>query len=91
MILDDRDWELLQTVWDYLLIDDVMPSKADAIIVGGSGRMTDGALRAAELYCDGASERIVVSGYRHPRLNVGQTEADLLTSVLVNQGVPRLL
>lgn len=84
MILDDRDWKLLQAVWDYLLTDDEVPQKADVIVVGGSGYMTDATLRAAELYSDGVSETIVVSGYRHPRLNIGQTEADLLASVLVD-------
>lgn len=86
--MQDEDWVLLQTVWDYLVIDDEMPEKADAVVVGGSGFLTDGALRAAELYHRGVAPIVVVSGYMSPIFSGITTEADLLAGVLVERGVP---
>ena len=88
MNITNRDWELLQTIWDYMVIDDKLPAHVDAIVIGGSGALTDSALRAAELYNAGASSTIVVSGFANPEFDASTTEAEMLASVLMEQGVP---
>lgn len=88
--LTNHDWELLQIIWDYLLVDDELPARADAIVIGGSGRLTDSALRAAELYQKGVAPVIVVSGFANS-LDFGpeaHNEAGVLGRVLLEQGVP---
>lgn len=42
------NWSSLQDIWDYLVVRDDLPKKADAIVVGGAALMTDMAQRAAE-------------------------------------------
>ena len=88
--ITNHDWELLQTIWDYMVADDELPPRADAIVVGGSGMLTDSALRTAELYRNGIAPVIIVSGFANI-LDFGPTarnEADVLADVLVEQGVP---
>lgn len=87
MQLTDRDWELLQVIWDYMLIEDSLPGNADVAVVGGSGPLTDGALRAAELYHAGVVRNIVVSGWASPEFDNSRSEADLLSESLIHQGV----
>ena len=88
MKITDRDWELLQIIWDYMVVEDEMPASADAIVIGGSGMMTDSALRAAELYHAGVAPVIVASGFANPEFSASVTEAELLADVLIDQGVP---
>ena len=88
MKISDRDWELLQIIWDYLVVEDKMPAHADAIVVGGSGALTDMSFRAAELYHAGVAPVVVVSGFANPEFEAVSTEADLLADTLIEQGVP---
>lgn len=83
------DWLLLETLWDYLLVESELPTHADAIIVGGSGEQTDGADRAAQLYHDGRAQTIIVSGFNNPYLTRNPVpEAMLLRDRMVSLGVP---
>ncbi len=88
MKISDRDWELLQIIWDYLVVEDKVPTHADAIVVGGSGSLTDMSFRAAELYHAGVAPVVVVSGFANPEFEAVSTEADLLADTLIEQGVP---
>ena len=87
---NDSDWTLLETLWNYLLIESELPDKADAIVIGGTGVKTDGADRAADLYHAGVSKQIVTSGFSNPYLtSVATPEAVILADRLVELGVPR--
>ena len=88
MNITTHDWESLQVIWDYMVVEGELPSHADAIVVGGSGALTDSALRAAELYRAGVTQTIVVSGFANPEFEADVTEATLLANVLMEQGVP---
>ncbi len=88
MKITDRDWELLQIIWDYMVVEDEVPTSADAIVIGGSGMTTDSALRAAELYHAGVAPVIVASGFANPEFSASVTEAEMLADVLIDQGVP---
>ena len=87
MNITNHDWELLQAIWDYLLVEDELPAKADAIVVGGAALVTDMAQRAAEIYGDGVANKIVVSGFTAPSAKMNESEAMLLKKVLLANGV----
>lgn len=87
MNITNHDWELLQTIWDYLLVEDELPAKADAIVVGGAALVTDMAQRAAEIYGDGVANKIVVSGFTAPSAKMNESEVMLLKRVLLSNGV----
>ena len=89
MKISEEDWKNLQVVWNYLLIEDEMPEYADVAIVGGSGMMTDGAERAAELNKRGIVGLIIASGFSNPYLNGGRPEAELLAEIIERSGVPK--
>ncbi len=86
MALPGGDIADFTTVYNYLTVRDELPEHADAIVIGGAGPRTDMADCAAELYRLGMAPVIVVSGYRHPYFQI--SEADLLASSLLEQGVP---
>lgn len=79
-----RDFE---TIYNYLHIESVVPDKADAIIVGGSGPRGDMAERAAQLYLGGVAPWIVMSGFSNP--NHGVVEAEFMANRAIELGVPR--
>lgn len=58
MKLSQADFDDLQIIWDYLRIEDELPERADAIVVGGSGSRTDMAERAAD-----ALRRLEMNGF----------------------------
>lgn len=87
---NDSDWMLLEALWSYLLVESEMPDRADAIVIGGSGAMTDGAERAADLYHAGVSKQVVTSGFSNPYLtSLATPEAVILADRLVELGIPR--
>ena len=86
--LSKEDWNNLQTVWDYLKVNQPLPDKADAIVVGGAALMTDMAQRGAELYHQDIAETIVVTGFAAANANMHESEAALMTRVLRANGVP---
>ncbi len=75
----------LELIWDALVRRDDLPHRADAIVVGGCKDLGL-AERAAELYHDGVSGLIVVSGHKPEGLAV--TEAQLLSQKCLELGVP---
>lgn len=76
----------LQTVWDALVRRDVMPIRADAIVVGGC-RDLGLAERAAELYHTGVSDVIIVTGYQPKTMSL--TEAKYLSDRCIQLDVPK--
>lgn len=76
----------LQIIWDALVRRDAIPPKADAIVVGGCSD-TGLSERTAELFHDGVSDLIVISGYKPEKLNI--TEADFLANRCMELGVPK--
>lgn len=82
------DQQALRALWNYLCVRDDVPARADAIIVGGAARMLDMAQRAAELYHQGVSDTIVVTGFKPPSLDMNESEASLLRRVLIASAVP---
>ncbi len=88
MNLAEQNWRDLETIWSFLDIKHDLPDKAGVCIVGGSGNLTDGAERAAELYKRGVIPLIVVSGFANPYLGGVIIEADLLSEALISLGVP---
>lgn len=78
-----------ETVYNYLRVEDRLPIRAGAIIVGGSGSRTDMADRAAELYHQGISKQIVFSGFAHP--DFGMNESELLAERAIELGVAILV
>ena len=85
--LSADDWSDLQEIWDYLVVRDALPDRADAIVVGGAALVTDMAQYAAELYHQGFSEKIVVSGYSVKAVDMVESEAMLLKRVLLANDV----
>ncbi len=85
--INDQDWQALQVVWDYLLVESDLPNQADAIVVGGSGNMVDAAQRAATLVKQGVSGKVIVSGFANPYVEATLPEADLLVDELLRCGV----
>jgi uncharacterized SAM-binding protein YcdF (DUF218 family) len=83
----DQNWRDLEIIWDFLNIKHDLPAKADVGIVGGAGNLVDGAIRAAELYENGVISLIVVSGFANSYLDGEETEAELLSRKLLEQGV----
>lgn len=75
----------LKIIWDALVRRDILPSKADAIVIGGCPDLGL-AKRAAELYHAGIANTIVISGYKPKWLNI--TEAKLQAGRCVELGVP---
>ncbi len=86
MNISDENWRDLQTIWDYLRIEDKLPDRADAIIGGGAGSRVDIAERAAQLYHENRAPIIVFSGFQHPDFT--ENEAELLARKAVELGVP---
>ena len=86
--LTKGDMSDLQNLWGYLVVRSDPPGRADAIVVGGAALMTDMAQHAAQLYHEGRSSRIIVSGYVAPDVNMEASEAELLRRVLLANGVP---
>lgn len=82
------DHDLLKVIWNYLLKDDNLPSKADVIVVGGSGHDMGMAMRAAELYHQGFAPIIVTSGWAAHSHDGMETEAAQLAHVCIENGVP---
>ncbi len=76
-----------ETLYNYLRVETSLPDRADAIIAGGSGTLTDMADRAVELYREGRAPLIIFSGFSHPDFQVG--EAEMLASIAIESGVPR--
>lgn len=76
----------LQIVWNALVRRDILPEKADAIVIGGC-RDLGVAERAAEIYHAGITKTIIVSGYKPKWLDI--TEAKLLAGRCIELGVPR--
>ena len=87
MKITNNDWETLEILWRYLRVNSSLPNQADVIIVGGAGLVTEMAIRAAELYNAGISNKIIVSGFRVATLDMKKSEAMLLKDVLLNNGV----
>jgi uncharacterized SAM-binding protein YcdF (DUF218 family) len=83
------DDALLVIIWDYLQKDDVMPQSADAIIIGGSGHDLGMAARAATLYHQGVSARIITSGFAPPSYHDPRTEAERLAEALSLRAVSK--
>lgn len=85
---DARLLALAHTVWDYHLLG-IEPQPSDLILVLGSNdlRVAD---RAAELYAQGISGRIVVSGKIGQLTNglFARTEAEVFAERMVALGVP---
>ena len=81
--------EHLRVLWDYLRLDEPV-NKADCIIGFGNFN-TDIAARAAELYFDGVSERILFTGGlgRNTEGLLPEAEARRFASVAINLGVPK--
>lgn len=75
----------LQHIWNALNRQDAIPERADAIVVGGCSDLGL-AERTAELYHAGASDVIIVSGYKQEGMEI--TEAELLANKCVSLGVP---
>jgi uncharacterized SAM-binding protein YcdF (DUF218 family) len=92
MRIAEENWEDLEVIWNYLRVESGVPDRADAAIVGGSGKMIDGAERATELYKKGIVDLIVVSGYSGFENSIlgGRTEAEVLAEVLIENGVPEM-
>lgn len=86
--ISERNWQDLKTIWEFLGIDQELPEKADAAVVGGDGDLTDGAERAAELYHHDVVPVIVVSGSDNALTKGRATEADIMAKKLLDLGVP---
>jgi len=87
--LTKENWQDLQTIWDYMLIESPLPKHADAIVCGGSGMMTDMAGRATELYHQGIAPLIIVSGYANSHTDNVTSEAELMAKTATELGVPK--
>lgn len=74
----------LKIIWDALVRRDILPDKADAIVIGGCKDLAV-AERAAELYHAGIAKTIIVSGYKPKWLTI--TEAKLLADHCIKLGV----
>jgi len=82
------DIELLHVVWNYLVQNDPLPAKADAIVVGGCKDLAV-AERAAELYNEQRAPLIIMSGYHDPNYDIPMSEAVFFAERAQACGVPR--
>lgn len=83
--MQKSDDALLEIIWSWLAKNDELPTKVDAIVVGGC---TDQglAVRAAELYLAGHAPLIVVSGYKQSGMET--SEGSMLADIIKTNGVP---
>lgn len=75
----------LKTIWNSLIRQDTLPSRVDAILMGGC-RDLGLAEKAAELYHAGVSQKIITTGYQPSYMNI--TEAQLLADRCIELDVP---
>ena len=89
MKLSSTDLQNFKAIYDYLVARDEMPSRADAIIVGGEWLRSDAAERVAELYNEKISDLIIFSGYAGFEGNTtGKSEAKIMAERAIELGVP---
>jgi uncharacterized SAM-binding protein YcdF (DUF218 family) len=90
MELSEQDTKDFSTLYNYLNVQDEIPERADAIIVGGEWLRSDAADRVFELYSQGVSDVIIFSGYAGFEGNTtGESEAKIMAERAMALGVPK--